>query len=474
MFNDLRGGINTRLYSKNKYDSKKHTFLNNRSKEDQNMMKVDNNGQFTNYELFNKEFNKKYKKMEDEFNKFNNTTNQPIEKKNEFKNVSFDSTPIIRNNNIIKKNKTFSRQSTIEKTLTNKIYKDDVKNENNSDLEKKYNTLLDQYNNHHKSDENIDRDTNNNNKLKNLEIKYTTLLEKYNVVKKREKEVIEDQQKKMILMEKHQKELSYNKIQQMAIKQNRFLQTIKKVLIKNIPEIKEDLIQKHINENNLLCNNCSPQLLTQLVNKIIEDYNANFKQQTSKLPMLDKIVKPTKDFNVSINSTNRDIDKWPKTNEFQIQFVSNIDNYTKNGYIESDMEDILQIQLVSAIFPKKCPNGDILENYPYIILEIDELKRGQGMLNDKTFAHITFDIDIGKYKKAVPRYSDEYLIKFNTPISFNSLSFKIKNSKGELYNFGENISKDELSNETNKYVPEVTFIFKVIKNFNNLNKNMTI
>mgnify|MGYP006906942111 CR=1 FL=1 len=41
MFDDLRGGINTRLYSKNKYDTKKNSFLKNRSKEDQNIMKID-------------------------------------------------------------------------------------------------------------------------------------------------------------------------------------------------------------------------------------------------------------------------------------------------------------------------------------------------------------------------------------------------------------------------------------------------
>lgn len=31
MFNDLRGGINTRLYSKNNYDTNKNKFINNRS-----------------------------------------------------------------------------------------------------------------------------------------------------------------------------------------------------------------------------------------------------------------------------------------------------------------------------------------------------------------------------------------------------------------------------------------------------------
>ena len=554
MFDDLRGGINTRLYSKNKYDTKKNSFLKNRSKEDQNIMKIDNNGQFTNYELFNKEFNKNYKEMEEEFNKINKEKTD-IEKKNEFTNLDFDSTPIkknlleiydkpvVRKNTFLEEKKEYQPNNLVNSNSNSKLtgkkkgYQPNNLVNSNSKLtgkkkgyqpnnlvnnkinllEKKYSLLIKKY-----------HDANNpiNNKLEHLEKKYNDLEKKYTILKQQEFNKRQEMMKQQEFNKRQEmmKQQEFNKRQEMMKQQelnllnqsnNKLFQIIIRILHKNFAKIPEKIISDNINKYNLTNQNCSPAILLNLIETIKKDYN------DSKINIVPPISKPftnnenininenenenevdyfengkmekhnnTKIESISIDSNNRDNDKWKNSNEFQINFINNLENYKKKGYVGTLLNNVVQVQLVSAIMIKNSINGNNLENYPYIILEVEEFNGGNGMLSKTILGHMTFDIDTGKYKKSVPRYDNEYLIKFDTPKNFNSLTFKIKTPDGKLYNFGkkdiksdeneiksdENESKSDIENNLTQKIEnsEISLMFKITKEISNLNKNMNI
>ena len=530
MFDDLRGGINTRLYSKNKYDTKKNSFLKNRSKEDQNIMKIDNNGQFTNYELFNKEFNKNYKEMEEEFNKINKEKTD-IEKKNEFTNLDFDSTPIkknrleiydkpvVRKNTFLEKKKEYQPNNLVNRNSNSKLtgkkkgyQPNNLVNNKINLLEKKYSLLIKKY-----------HDANNpiNNKLQHLEKKYNDLEKKYTILKQQDFNERQEMMKQQEFNKRQEmmKQQEFNKRQEMMKQQelnllnqsnDKLFQIIIRILHKNFAKIPEKIISDNINKYNLTNQNCSPAILLNLIETIKKNYN------DSKINIFPPISKPftnnenineninevdyesgkmekhnnTKIESISIDSNNRDNDKWKNSNEFQINFINNLENYKKKGYVGTLLNNVVQVQLVSAIMIKNSINGNNLENYPYIILEVDEFNGGNGMLSKTILGHITFDIDTGKYKKSVPRYDNEYLINFDTPKNFNSLTFKIKTPDGKLYNFGENEiksdeneiksdeneSKSDIENNLTQKIEnsEISLMFKITKEISNLNKNMNI
>ena len=151
---------------------------------------------------------------------------------------------------------------------------------------------------------------------------------------------------------------------------------------------------------------------------------------------------------IYIDSNDRDIKKWKHPNHFSIDLTA-INNFT----------NILSIQLISAIFPKKINNTENIDDFPYIILEIEELGSNYKSLNEninKAFALLTFDIDLGKYKKLLNKSNVEYKKNFIPSISLSELNIKIKNPNGNLLNFksnknttNPNIITDKLFKEPN-------------------------
>ena len=111
--------------------------------------------------------------------------------------------------------------------------------------------------------------------------------------------------------------------------------------------------------------------------------------------------------------------------------------------------------MISAIFPKEGLNGISIEDYPYIILEIEELGSNYSSTNDnssKAFAQLTFDLDMGKFKKVVARSESEYKKNFNPNINVNSFTMSIKTPDGKLYNFKtieNNLDSNKDNNEKN-------------------------
>ena len=112
----------------------------------------------------------------------------------------------------------------------------------------------------------------------------------------------------------------------------------------------------------------------------------------------------------------------------------------------------------------------LLEDYPYIIIEIDELGSNYqttNVNNSNIFAQLAFDLDCGKYKKFISRTDMEYKKNFFPKITLNSFSIRIKTPDRILYNFGEPMKIDEDNLEDNlEYNPNI--------NENNLEYNPNI
>lgn len=346
MFNELRMGMNTRLYSKNSYDKDKNKFLENRNNDNSNILKPINQRNIDSFNKFNDDFNTKYEEMSKEYLKNFEKTND--------------------------KNKNYTKKISFKKT----------------------------------------------NKPKNINSKL--LCKKKNLSK-----------------------------------------VVFKVLKKKFPNLNEDNITKYLQRYNLDNNNYNKSILKSVINDINNDFNLKIK---TNMNFNNKFIK--KEILVNISSNDRDNSLFPEINTFNIKFIQN---------------NIFSIQLMSVIFPKFCVNGDNLEDYPYIILEIDEFgTRIENSIKSPIFAQLTFDIDLIKFKKSVPNYNDEYLVKFETLRNFNSLNIKIKKPNGELYNFGTKQKiqdKDyELKNTENK---KDTFDVSYDPNdlnqiTNNFNKNKDI
>jgi len=151
---------------------------------------------------------------------------------------------------------------------------------------------------------------------------------------------------------------------------------------------------------------------------------------------------------VSIDSKDRDKSKWPNINNYRIDFAptNNIfDNENeKHGYVGRSFNNVISIELCQVIMPRKAIDGNDLDDYPYIIISIDEFDgvyQGTNDIMNKAFAKITFDRNIGKYKEFSTNNSnnDRFIKKFNPRIGINKLTINFLTPDGNPYNFGSDI-----------------------------------
>ena len=145
------------------------------------------------------------------------------------------------------------------------------------------------------------------------------------------------------------------------------------------------------------------------------------------------------DYYITIDSNDRDKDKWDNPNLYQIIFGPTNDPEKKNGYINQSFNNVQCVELIEAIIPRKTNSGTDYETLPYILLEISELGNVYQGTNDylrKTFSQLTFDKVIGNYRYCT--FSDNTKIKkiFNPRIALNKMTLKFLKPNGEIYDFG--------------------------------------
>ena len=418
--NELRNGLNTRLESKNIYEDKTNYFQN-RNFEEQTIIKPINQDTYVNFEKYNKSFNKS---IENNFN-------------DDITNVKKD---IIDNNNLNTKLETNISSNIVNNKTINKL---PIKKEKKKKIVR-FNKNIHDKNIHYKNE---------------------------NIIKNGS-----DLSKKCLLS------IKKNYLTQNKEKLTNILLT---VLEKRNIFVKIEDIQKFINKYNLSYSNPDPILLKQIITDFKQisiknkntnkEYKQNNIQNDNNTEWIDNPV-IYNEFLISIDSRDRNISKFNNPNEFKIDFTpDNLQTDSLNGYISTKFENVISVQLISAIFPKEIKDGNSLEDYPYIILEIDELGSSYKSTNNnssKAFAQLTFDIDIGKFKKLVARTDSEYKKNFNHRISLDSFTLRIKIPNGDLYNFGPN-KNNIINTEKNTEIQNLSYDpdnLNFYKNTNDLEK----
>lgn len=158
---------------------------------------------------------------------------------------------------------------------------------------------------------------------------------------------------------------------------------------------------------------------------------------------------------ITINSNDRDLELYPDCNEFSIELYNDEDSNQFENI--SKYNNIIRIELLNVIVPKYSNYDGNLDNYPYLLLEIEELGGNYSGSNNflkNTFSKLIFEKTFGKFK-SINQITEK---EFYPPISFNKLSIKFRKPNGELYNFGDNILELEEENGKQDNHPDNTEI----------------
>jgi hypothetical protein len=200
--------------------------------------------------------------------------------------------------------------------------------------------------------------------------------------------------------------------------------------------------------------NVSKALLTYLVNDIVE----SVQRQHRTLPTLSSstYTKQTelKEYFISIDSKDRNTIQWPNPNEYCIDFGgihNNRTQLTQDGYINSVYINIESIELVSVVVPKFSDTGDHVNNYPYLLLEIDEfggIYDGSNEHVSNAFAKLRFQTDLGYFKEYTRNGAERFIKKFHPRISLNRLTIRFRKPDGTLYDFGNEITTSNTNTST--------------------------
>lgn len=539
--NELRNGLNTRLESKNNYQDKTN-YLANRNYEEQTIIKPLNQDNYVNFENYNKSFNKSLEdNFSDDYNNYSINNENNNMNNNKIKNINKD---IIYSKNLNQKSENITN-SNIKKNYNeivnsrleiNNLSKDEkikkgfetTKNVKKKNVRFSEDTISDSYirnekNNRNNMQSDIYKNNNYGNNIHNpskngigiqskipknnkdfhekslLSIKKEILSSgKENYLNiKNVKMDLEDIDK--INMKTNENIYNTEKNMKNINNQNKekLINILLVVLEKRNIKVKLEDIELFIDRYNLSYSNPEPNLLIQMItdfkqisNKNNEEYETNNllnNISNYKNSEINEVI--YNEFLISIDSRDRNISKFNNPNEFKIDFTpNNLQTESLNGYISTKFENVISVQLISAIFPKVILDGNSLEDYPYIILEIDELGSSYKSTNNnssKAFAQLTFDIDMGKFKKLVARSDTEYKKNFNHGITLDSFTLRIKTPNGELYNFGPNknidnnikIDEDSKLDEKDEikdlsYDPNNLNFYKNINDIENVKKNI--
>ena len=124
-----------------------------------------------------------------------------------------------------------------------------------------------------------------------------------------------------------------------------------------------------------------------------------------------------------ITSSERNMETWPTPSEFQVPLKS-----------EPNMV-VREVRLLSCIFPKTL-QGDNIEDYPFIILDIKEVGTVISKQDGQKygFCHMIFEKDIGKFKVYNNDDPDNKKILF-PPVYIETLTISIRKPDGSLFQF---------------------------------------
>ena len=223
---------------------------------------------------------------------------------------------------------------------------------------------------------------------------------------------------------------------------------VKKYVSKQFPYL-ESISDREIVESVLKFYDPQKEISKTTIQYIMDALTANIKKKNhlnTILPLNHTEEKRVlKEYLFSIDSKDRDKTQWLNTNEYSIDlggihtFQSN-DTFDKMGFISKLCHDIVSIELISAVVPKHSVEGDALEDYPYLILEIDEIPgiyEGTNQYTNNAFAKIRFRNDLGtNYKEYTFNNGERFVKYFDPRITLKRMTFRWRKPNGYIYNFG--------------------------------------
>ena len=154
------------------------------------------------------------------------------------------------------------------------------------------------------------------------------------------------------------------------------------------------------------------------------------------------------DYNIVIDSKDRDFTKYGSPNNFVIDFSPPAGSASEinTGYVNRAFGNIIKCELINVIILDTSEEEDSTDSsgnkIPYLLLEIEELGGNYEGTNDvlsKSFAMLTNYILSSGYKHYLLSSvnSDSTTKKvYNPRINLNRMTIKLKKPDGSLYNFG--------------------------------------
>lgn len=197
-------------------------------------------------------------------------------------------------------------------------------------------------------------------------------------------------------------------------------------------------------------------------NKLKEKELQNFQPKNTDILSVENRINQekliNKTYNFIIDSLDRDTEKNPLPNNYNIIFSE--DKKEEKGFVNMNLRNVVKIELVEIFLKKNLLN--ILEN-PFLIIEIEEMGdiyKSSNQEFNKTTYRISISDDRDPYIY-IKLKNDECVKNFEYRREIPKIGIKIKDYKGELYNF-----EDEKKNVIlNSFTLKITTEQKSLNNF---------
>ena len=122
----------------------------------------------------------------------------------------------------------------------------------------------------------------------------------------------------------------------------------------------------------------------------ISQFKQNEHTKSKTIVESESLPTKQKDFVISISSEDRNKEVDLNCNHFKIRLNEN-----------RNLQNIVEVKLENMIVPKFSDVEGEVDNYPFLLLEINELGSnysGSNSYLNKAFAKLFFNSDLGKYK----------------------------------------------------------------------------
>lgn len=220
-------------------------------------------------------------------------------------------------------------------------------------------------------------------------------------------------------------------------------------------DIPDAIIHEHAKKYNVTDTHVTKQFLRYIIDDLVAAIQIDHRLR-SKVPAtaFDENVK-AKEYFVSIDSKDRNFEQWPNANEFCIDFGGIHNTRTQalhDGYVSRTYTNVESVELISVVVPKYSDTGNHINNFPYLLLEIDELAGiydGSNKHVSNAFAKLRFQTDLGYFKEYTLNGGERFVKQFHPRISLDRMTIRFKTPSGELYRFGTVLNPTTVSNTPN-------------------------